>query len=200
MGKLPRPFDRWTTYPGHGGIDYPQPTRTLVRASGDGMVTYSGWLNDRAGWTKRVTYNVGVDVLYCHLVDGSGSAVGDRVRYGTGFAHVGTSGHSTGPHLHSECRIAGILQDYWSWFDQEHYVGDGTAAGAAGATEEEGYSDMFIANVKGSFYLVVPQGAQKPTGVVLGRDSGARESGIPVLNFTGAQEIIDLKAAVTGIG
>ena len=59
---------------------------------------------------------------------------------------------------------------------------------------------MFIANVKGNWYLVVPQGTGKPRAVVLGGDSNAAASGIPVLNFTWDPSISALRAAVDGIG
>lgn len=59
--------------------------------------------------------------------------------------------------------------------------------------------EMFIANIKGSFFLIVPNGKDKPTAVVLGADSGAVNSGIPVIAFTWETSIAALKRAVTGI-
>lgn len=200
MSKLPRPFEAWTTYDGHGGIDYPEPLGSGIRASGPGTVDFSGWYSDRGGYAKFISYDNGIRCGYYHLRDLVGLGVGQRVAEGTTFAYVGSSGYSTGPHLHHEVWINGELipqPRYWDHIDQERYVGGGSTTGTTEGTE--GYPDMFIANVKGSFYLIVPQGSQKPTGVILGKDSGARDSGIPILTFTGDMEIKDLKSAVTGI-
>ncbi|BCJ76041.1 hypothetical protein CS0771_55850 [Catellatospora sp. IY07-71] len=54
--------------------------------------------------------------------------------------------------------------------------------------------------MRGNWYLVVPQGTNKPWAVVLGGDSNTAASGIPVLNFTWDPSINALRAAVDGIG
>jgi hypothetical protein len=65
--------------------------------------------------------------------------------------------------------------------------------------EDMEIEEMFIANVKGSWFLVVPNGAGKPRAVVLGGDSGANTAGLPVLVFTWQPSIDALKLAVDGI-
>lgn len=201
MSPLPRPFDAWTTYEGHGGIDYPQPTGTPIRASGTGVVDFSGWYSDRGGYAKFITYHNGDRHGYYHLVDLDGLSVGAAVTEGTTFGYVGNTGYSTGPHLHHEVwRSSSIIRppDYWDHVDAARYVGQPQPAGGTGSTEE--YPDMFIANVRnGNWYLVVPQGSAKPHGIVLGAKSGADKSGLPVLNFPGDFEVNELKEAVTGI-
>jgi murein DD-endopeptidase MepM/ murein hydrolase activator NlpD len=132
MAKLPRPFSYWTTYPGHGGIDYPYPLRTPIKASAPGRVDFSGWYSDRGGYAKFVDYGGGIRCGYYHLVDLSGLGVGGRVEYGSTFAYVGTTGHSTGPHLHHEVWLNGRIiapPSYWNYIDQNAYVGDGSGAG-----------------------------------------------------------------------
>lgn len=80
--------------------------------------------------------------------------------------------------------------------DFETYVGDVTNPNPP----DQEVDDVFIANVKGNWYLVLPQGTSKPRAVVLGGDSNAAASGIPVLNFTWDPSINALRAAVDGIG
>lgn len=63
---------------------------------------------------------------------------------------------------------------------------------------EQDMQEMFVANVKGSFFLIVPQGTGKPRAVVLGADAGLNGS-IPVVNFTWDASIDQLRAAVDGI-
>lgn len=137
MSKLPRPFDRWTTYPGHGGIDYPQARGTLVRASGPGFIDWSGYYNARGGYAKFITYDNGQRHGYYHFDREAGGRVGDRVDYGTGFAYVGSLGqNSTGPHLHHEVwnGHTSIIKPpaYWDYVDASRYVGDGTPSGGGG--------------------------------------------------------------------
>lgn len=134
MTVLPRPFDRWTTYPGHGGIDYPAPRGTLVRASGPGFIDFSGYYSPRGGFAKFITYDCGCRHGYYHFDSDRGLGVGARVDYGTPFAFVGSLGlNSTGPHLHHEVwnGHAGIIRPpaYWEHVDQSRYVGDGSTAG-----------------------------------------------------------------------
>jgi hypothetical protein len=81
----------------------------------------------------------------------------------------------------------------WNYFDTNAVVGGGIPQ------EIEGEELVFIANVNGSFYLVVYQGNKKPQAVVLGGDSNAAGSGVPVLNFTWQPSIDALKSAVDGI-
>jgi hypothetical protein len=64
---------------------------------------------------------------------------------------------------------------------------------------EEDIEEMFIANVKGSWYIIIPQGSGKPIAAVLGGDSNAASAGIPVLQFNWQPSIDALKRAVEGI-
>ena len=93
----------------HRGVDYAAPTGTSVRTVGDGVVEFSGW---QAGYGKTVEVRHSQDrsTLYAHLsrVD---VKVGQRMAQGDSIGAVGSTGMSTGPHLHFEFRVAGAHQD-----------------------------------------------------------------------------------------
>jgi murein DD-endopeptidase MepM/ murein hydrolase activator NlpD len=82
----------------HPAIDYGAPTGTPVWAVGDGTVRSAGWLGD-CGKAVMLRHRNGLETLYCHL---SGVAVnaGARVNQKQVIGWVGSTGASTGPHLH----------------------------------------------------------------------------------------------------
>ena len=128
---LPMPFDNPTTYPGHSGIDFPQPSGTPILASGRGEVTSRGWHNDRAGYGIIIQYDGGPGVLYCHHRDTDAMPkVGTRVSEGDRIGTVGSTGNSTGPHLHIET-VQGFGghsdADEWEYFDRSRVVGQAKA-------------------------------------------------------------------------
>jgi murein DD-endopeptidase MepM/ murein hydrolase activator NlpD len=87
----------------HTGIDIATNEGDAVRAPADGIVLKAG-LGTGYGREVVVDHGHGVETLYAHL---SGFAVvtGQDVRRGDILGYVGSSGHSTGPHLHYEVRI-----------------------------------------------------------------------------------------------
>jgi murein DD-endopeptidase MepM/ murein hydrolase activator NlpD len=87
----------------HTGIDIASSQGDAVRAPADGIVLKAG-LGTGYGREVVVDHGHGVETLYAHL---SGFAViaGQDVRRGDILGYVGSSGHSTGPHLHYEVRI-----------------------------------------------------------------------------------------------
>lgn len=86
----------------HNGIDLAAPYGTPVRAAADGLVAYRG-RNGGFGRYVRIDHGFGVATAYGHLQDYAlGLAPGRRVRKGEVIAYVGSSGLSTGPHLHYE--------------------------------------------------------------------------------------------------
>ena len=94
----------------HQGIDLRAPTGTPIRAAGGGTVIFSGW---QGGYGQVVIIDHGLggfSTLYAHnsvnLV-----YVGQRVERGDIIARVGTTGRTTGAHLHFEVRINGRHQN-----------------------------------------------------------------------------------------
>ncbi len=87
----------------HTGIDISAPQGTSVKAAADGIVVHAGW---NAGYGRCVIldHGNGYQTLYGHLsrVD---VIDGQEVRRGGVVGQVGTTGRSTGPHLHYEVRI-----------------------------------------------------------------------------------------------
>lgn len=91
----------------HKGTDFAAPTGTPVKASGDGIITYLG-PKGPSGNLIIIQHNQKFSTAYAHLHRFSkGLKVGSRVKQGQIIAQVGTTGRSTGPHLHYEVRING---------------------------------------------------------------------------------------------
>ncbi|MEO7454301.1 MAG: peptidoglycan DD-metalloendopeptidase family protein [Fimbriimonadales bacterium] len=89
----------------HTGVDIAAPSGTAIAAAGDGEVIFAGW---RGGYGNCIIidHGGGVATLYGHcsrLYVG----VGKRVGSGDRIAAVGSTGQSTGPHLHWEVRVNG---------------------------------------------------------------------------------------------
>lgn len=93
----------------HAGIDYPKPAGTLVLSAGYGKVTFAG---ERSGYGKlvEITHGNGLVTRYGHL---SAYLVkkGQVVSTGMPIAKVGSTGRSTGPHLHFEVRRDDVAVD-----------------------------------------------------------------------------------------
>ena len=89
----------------HQGIDIAADMGAPIVATADGVVTAAGW-NGGYGNMVDIDHGSGVSTRYGHA-----SAVvvtaGQRVRRGQIIAYVGSTGHSTGPHLHYEVRLSG---------------------------------------------------------------------------------------------
>lgn len=88
----------------HSGLDFAAPTGTTVLSAGKGVVIFAG---QRSGYGKvvEVEHGNGLVTRYAHL-SAFLSQKGQRVQTGTPIAKVGSTGRSTGPHLHFEVHRA----------------------------------------------------------------------------------------------
>jgi murein DD-endopeptidase MepM/ murein hydrolase activator NlpD len=93
----------------HLGVDYAAPTGTPVRTVGDGFVEFAGQQNGY-GNVVQIKHNNERSTLYAHLsrID---VKKGQRIEQGQRIGAVGSTGWSTGPHLHFEFRVNGQHQD-----------------------------------------------------------------------------------------
>ncbi|MFW6283792.1 MAG: M23 family metallopeptidase [Desulfosalsimonas sp.] len=91
----------------HKGLDFAAPKGTPIMAGGDGVVTYAGPRGSYGNYVQ-IRHPNNYETVYAHLsryADGIES--GKRVRQGETIGYVGSTGRSTGPHLHYEIRHAG---------------------------------------------------------------------------------------------
>ena len=97
----------------HTGIDIPAPTGTKVIAANSGTVIMAGW-NNSYGNVLMIDHGGKIVTLYAH---NSKLAVkeGTKVNKGDTIAYVGSTGSSTGPHLHFEVRKNGDYQNPRNW-------------------------------------------------------------------------------------
>ena len=93
----------------HRGIDFAGPPGTPVHALADGVVAYSG-VNGAYGNLVEIEHGEGYRTRYAHNHDNL-VAVGDVVAKGEIVATLGSSGRSTGPHVHVEVRRDGVAID-----------------------------------------------------------------------------------------
>jgi murein DD-endopeptidase MepM/ murein hydrolase activator NlpD len=95
----------------HKGLDYAANFGTPVRAIGDGVVIRTGWSNGY-GNVLEIRHRNGFVTRYGHLSRyAPGLRVGERVTMGQYIANVGSTGLSTGPHLHFEVIVNGEQRD-----------------------------------------------------------------------------------------
>ena len=99
-GKRKHPILGYTKM--HLGTDFAAPTGTPIMASGDGKVTKAGWCGG-GGNCVKIKHNSMYQTVYAHMSKfGRGIKKGVRVKQGQIIGYVGSTGLSTGPHLHYE--------------------------------------------------------------------------------------------------
>ena len=95
----------------HTGVDWGAPLGTPIYASGNGVIDKAGW---EAGYGKyiKIRHANGYETAYGHMTAFARSSVpGARVRQGQVIGYVGSTGLSTGPHLHYEIIVNGHFVD-----------------------------------------------------------------------------------------
>lgn len=105
-GRISSPFGAPRSYGGHVGVDLAVPTGTPVKAAAPGKVTAAGWISDAAGLGVKLDHGGGVTTSYFHMSRPTAS-VGASVAQGDVIGLSGSTGSSTGPHVHWEVRING---------------------------------------------------------------------------------------------
>ena len=98
----------------HTGLDIATSTGTPIVAASSGTVTFAGWKGSY-GYLAVITHNNGVQTYYGHCSKLYVSA-GQSVSQGQTIAAVGSTGNSTGPHLHFEIRVNGVA------YNPQNYV------------------------------------------------------------------------------
>jgi murein DD-endopeptidase MepM/ murein hydrolase activator NlpD len=96
----------WVSGRNHTGLDFPAPMGTPVGAAGRGVVAVAGWNSGGYGNLVVVKHRLGFETWYAHLSHIAAFA-GERVTGGSRIGRVGSTGRSTGPHLHFEVRRFG---------------------------------------------------------------------------------------------
>lgn len=94
----------------HRAQDIAAPAGTPIRASHDGWISSNRWFDD-SGWVVWVDSRKGYDTGYAHMIRQSPLAVGTRVKQGDIIGRVGSTGWSTGPHVHWMFERNGVRQD-----------------------------------------------------------------------------------------
>jgi murein DD-endopeptidase MepM/ murein hydrolase activator NlpD len=92
-------------YSQHNGIDFAAPTGTPIFSTAEGVVTFSGRQRGY-GIVVKIRHAFGFETVYAHL-NKSRVKVGQRIERGDRIADMGSTGRSTGSHLHYEIRIDG---------------------------------------------------------------------------------------------
>ena len=110
----------------HLGTDFAAPTGTPARTVGDGVVSFAG-VQGGYGNVVIITHRSGHETLYAHLSK-INVRVGEKVSQSQTIGLVGSTGWSTGPHLHFEFRVDGVHQDPMTIARQSDTVPVPTAA------------------------------------------------------------------------
>ena len=89
----------------HKGTDFSAPSRSVIFATAEGKVVYRGW-KGRYGRLVEIDHGFGIRTRYGHMRK-IYVRRGQQIRLGQKIGQVGTSGRSTGPHVHYEIIVRG---------------------------------------------------------------------------------------------
>ena len=91
----------------HTGLDIAGPVGTTIAAAAGGTVVFSGWDNYGLGYAVKISHGNGVETVYGHCSK-LYVKTGEVVESGQAIAAMGSTGNSTGSHLHLEIRVNGV--------------------------------------------------------------------------------------------
>ncbi|BCJ78151.1 hypothetical protein CS0771_76950 [Catellatospora sp. IY07-71] len=103
----------------HAGIDFAMPNGTPIRAVGKGTVVSTGWAYSGYGISVVVDHHNGYLTHYAHM-SRDAVAVGDEVKAGDTIGYEGSTGDSTGPHLHFEVHKGSM----WNQINPDGWLAD----------------------------------------------------------------------------
>jgi len=197
LGGLVRPIKNSTIsqpfHGGHNGIDFAAPVGTEVDAAGPGRVSMAGWSTGGGGNEIHIDHPNGLQTWYAHLSRFAVQA-GAMVRGGEKIGEVGSTGNSTGPHLHYM-----VLNGGWpNYTNPAPYLDGGGEAGSGGWNPIAGIVDGLVNSFKSAFPaagfiadLAIGAGKQLLDGAVDfvtgrgGKDKGIGSTGLPYLHDQG---------------
>ncbi|MBS4218270.1 M23 family metallopeptidase [Bacillus sp. FJAT-49711] len=104
---------RWGAH--HKGIDIARPSNYTIKAADNGIVVEAGWNNGGYGNKIVIDHQNGYRTVYAHLRS-IGVSVGQKVEKGSAIGVMGSTGNSTGTHLHFEVYQNGQLRNPLSYF------------------------------------------------------------------------------------
>ena len=105
FGMRKHPIDGYNKM--HRGTDFAAPMGTPIMASGDGIIKKAGWCGG-GGNCVKIKHNSTYQTIYAHMSKfARGIKPGVRVKQGQTIGYVGSTGKSTGPHLHYEVIVNG---------------------------------------------------------------------------------------------
>lgn len=165
----------------HTGVDYAVPADTQLYAASSGTVTYAG--ADTTGFGNRVdiSFGNGFRILYGHL-NSIGVKVGQVVRAGDPIGLSGSTGNSTGPHLHF------ALSQNGNWMDPGGFVGE-----PRGPVATPGGGGLW-GDITGAFGSVV-NGVTSIPGTIVGTAGGVAGGAADTFGKVGGA-ITDLPGAI----
>ena len=114
----------------HNGVDLAAPNGTPVYATADGLVGMAQWYSSYGNYVQ-IEHGGEMQTRYAHL-SSYVVADGERVRKGQLIGYVGSTGRSTGPHLHYEVRVGGEPVDPRPYMQTQLAFDDSASAGRGG--------------------------------------------------------------------
>jgi hypothetical protein len=114
FGCSPFWFEPWDSTVGcnfHNGVDLAADAYTPLLAADGGTVEYAGWCDCGLGYYVKIDHGNGFKTLYGHMAEMPWVSTGDAVAKGDVIGPVGSTGASTGPHVHFIVQVNGIAQD-----------------------------------------------------------------------------------------